>query len=99
MNESEFQEIAEQTIADIQDAIDNIDSDIDYDEIGGVLTLEFENGSKVIFSKLCKSSPNVWRELASGKIFFEFYFIVFNNLFIGHYLSCPDFTWNRQLDS
>ena len=34
MNESEFQEIAEQTIEDIQNAIDNSGADIDYDEIG-----------------------------------------------------------------
>ena len=44
MNESEFQEIADQTIEDIQNAIDNSGADIDYDDIGGVLTLEFDNG-------------------------------------------------------
>jgi len=51
MNESEFNEIADQTIEDIQDAIDDSGADIDYDEVGGVLTLEFEDGSKIIFSK------------------------------------------------
>ena len=49
MNESEFQTVADETIEVIQDAIDECGADIDYDEIGGVLTLEFENGSKIIF--------------------------------------------------
>ena len=38
MNESEFQEIVDQTIQNIQDAIDDSGADIDYDEVGGVLT-------------------------------------------------------------
>ena len=41
----------ERTIEDLQDAIDECGADIDYDDIGGVLTLEFESGSKIIFSK------------------------------------------------
>ncbi len=71
MNESEFREIAEQTIEDIQDAIDNCDADIDYDEIGGVLTLEFENGSKIIFSQ--QSAMNqLWMAALSGGYHFDY---------------------------
>jgi len=71
MNESEFQEIAEQTIEDIQDAIDNSGADIDYDEIGGVLTLEFENGSKIIFSKQ-GAMNQLWMAAKSGGFHFDF---------------------------
>jgi len=71
MNESEFQEIAEQTIEDIQDAIDNSGTDIDYDEIGGVLTLEFENGSKIIFSKQ-GAMNQLWMAAKSGGFHFDF---------------------------
>ena len=71
MNESEFQEVAEQTIADIQDAIDNCDADIDYDEIGGVLTLEFENGSKIIFSKQ-GAMNQLWMAAISGGFHFDY---------------------------
>ena len=71
MNESEFQEIAEQTIEDIQDAIDDSGADIDYDEIGGVLTLEFEDGSKIIFSK--QSAMNqLWMAAKSGGFHFDY---------------------------
>ena len=71
MNESEFQEIAEQTIEDIQDAIDNCGTDIDYDEIGGVLTLEFENGSKIIFSKQ-GAMNQLWMAALSGGFHFDY---------------------------
>ena len=71
MNESEFREVAEQTIEDIQDAIDNSGADIDYDEIGGVLTLEFENGSKIIFSKQ-GAMNQLWMAAKSGGFHFDF---------------------------
>ena len=71
MNESEFQEITEQTIEDIQDAIDNSGADIDYDEIGGVLTLEFEDGSKIIFSKQ-GAMNQLWMAAKSGGFHFDY---------------------------
>ncbi len=71
MNESEFREVAEQTIEDLQDAIDNCDADIDYDEIGGVLTLEFEDGSKIIFSKQ-GAMNQLWMAAKSGGFHFDY---------------------------
>jgi len=71
MNESEFQEIADQTIEDIQDAIDESGADIDYDEIGGVLTLEFDDGSKIIFSKQ-GAMNQLWMAARSGGFHFDF---------------------------
>jgi CyaY protein len=71
MNESEFQEIAEQTIEDMQDAVDDCGADIDYDEIGGVLTLEFANGSKIIFSKQ-GAMNQLWMAAKSGGFHFDY---------------------------
>lgn len=71
MNESEFQEIADQTIEDIQNAIDNSGADIDYDDIGGVLTLEFDNGSKIIFSKQ-GAMNQLWMAAKSGGFHFDY---------------------------
>ena len=71
MNELEFREIAEQTIEDIQDAIDNSGADIDYDEIGGVLTMEFEDGSKIIFSKQ-GAMNQLWMAAKSGGFHFDY---------------------------
>jgi len=71
MNESEFQKIAERTIEDLQDAIDECGADIDYDDIGGVLTLEFENGSKIIFSKQ-GAMNQLWMAAISGGFHFDY---------------------------
>jgi len=71
MNETEFNEIADQTIEDLQDAIDDSGADIDYDEVGGVLTLEFEDGSKIIFSKQ-GAMNQIWMAARSGGYHFDF---------------------------
>lgn len=71
MNESEFHDIADETIESIQDAIDDSGSDIDYDEIGGVLTLEFDNGSKIIFSKQ-PPALQLWMAAKSGGFHFDY---------------------------
>jgi len=71
MNETEFQEIADQTMEDIQDAIDASGTGIEYDEVGGVLTLEFDKGSKIIFSK--QSAMNqLWMAAKSGGFHFNY---------------------------
>ena len=71
MNESEFHSIADQAIADLQDAIDDSGADIDYEEVGGVLTLEFENGSKIIFSKQ-PPVMQLWMAARSGGFHFDY---------------------------
>lgn len=70
MTESEYLDIAEQTIESIQDAIDDSEADIDYEEIGGVLTLEFDNGSKIIFSKQAPVKQ-LWMAAQSGGFHFD----------------------------
>ena len=71
MNESEFHTIADQTIEDIQDAIDDSGANIDYEEAGGVLTLEFENESKIIFSKQ-PPALQLWMAARSGGFHFDY---------------------------
>jgi CyaY protein len=71
MNENEFHTVADQTIAAIQDAIDDSGADIDYEEVGGVLTLEFENGSKIIFSKQ-PPAMQLWMAARSGGFHFDY---------------------------
>ena len=71
MNESEFHAVADRTIEDIQDAIDDSGADIDYEEVGGVLTLEFDNGSKIIFSKQ-PPAMQLWMAARSGGFHFDY---------------------------
>lgn len=89
MNESEFHDIAEQTLEAIQDAIDNSDADIDYEEAGGVLTLEFANGSKIIFSKQ-PPVKQLWVAAKSGGFHFDY------NQGAGHWMC--DSGANETLD-
>jgi CyaY protein len=58
-------------MAAIQDAIDDSGADIDYEEVGGVLTLEFDNGSKIIFSKQ-PPAIQLWMAARSGGFHFDY---------------------------
>lgn len=71
MNESEFHNIADKTLEDIQTVIDDSGADIDYEESGGVLTLEFDNGSKIIFSRQ-PPMKQLWMAARSGGFHFDY---------------------------
>lgn len=71
MNDSEFSDIYESTIEAIQNSIDDNGLDIDYEESGGVLTLEFENGSKLIFSKQAPVKQ-LWLAARTGGFHFDY---------------------------
>lgn len=71
MNESEFIDLADNTIEAIQAAVDECDADLDCDEVGGVLTLEFDNGSKIIFSKQTPLKQ-LWMAAKAGGFHFNY---------------------------
>ncbi|HYM48444.1 MAG TPA: iron donor protein CyaY [Burkholderiaceae bacterium] len=50
MSESEFQELAEATLAAIERAVDATGADIEASRAGNVLTLELGKGSKVVIN-------------------------------------------------
>ncbi len=58
LNETEFNTLVDRTLQRIEDAIDASGADIDIDLNGGVLTLTFSNGSRIIVNR---QTPN--REL------------------------------------
>ena len=51
MTESEFNEAIDAIFAELELALDNVDADLDYETTGGVLTVEFEDESKLVFSR------------------------------------------------
>jgi CyaY protein len=51
MNDSQYHQLADQQMRAIEHAIDESGADIDYETQGGILTLEFENRSKIIINK------------------------------------------------
>jgi CyaY protein len=51
MNDSEFQQLADLVYQKIEESIEESGADVDYDENGSVLTLEFENRSKFVINR------------------------------------------------
>lgn len=71
MNESDFDQLAEDTMVAIEEAIDACGVDIDYDTAGGILTLEFTNGSQIIINKQAPLSQ-IWVAARSGGFHFDY---------------------------
>jgi len=51
MNDSQYNIIADEVLLAIEEAIEDCGVDIDYEGVGGLLTLTFKNGSKIIINK------------------------------------------------
>lgn len=51
MQESEFNQRVDDILVQIEDAIEDSGADIDYETAGGILTLSFENDSKIIINR------------------------------------------------
>lgn len=71
MTESEFNELIDTLFSDLECRLDDIDSDMDYEASGGVLTLEFENGSTMVFSRQ-PPTRQLWLATRSGGFHFEY---------------------------
>ncbi|WP_159567411.1 iron donor protein CyaY [Budvicia diplopodorum] len=73
MNDTEFHQLSDKLMLYIEQAIDNIDSDadIDYETNGGVMSLSFENGSKIIINKQ-ESMRQIWLATKSGGYHFDY---------------------------
>ena len=71
MDESTFDQLADETMMAIEEAIDESGADIDYDTAGGILTLEFENGSQIIINKQAPLTQ-IWVAARSGGFHFDY---------------------------
>ena len=71
MNESDFNQLAEDTMTAIEEAVDDCGVDIDYDSAGDILTLEFANRSQIIINKQTPLSQ-IWVAARSGGFHFDY---------------------------
>ncbi len=71
MNESKFNQLVEETMIAIEEAIDDSGADIDYDNIADILTLEFGNTSRIIINKQTPLSQ-IWVAAQSGGYHFDY---------------------------
>ena len=69
MNETEFHQLVDIQMQNIEEAIDESEADIDYEVTGNVMTLEFENRSQIIINRQ-KPMKEIW--LASKSCGFHF---------------------------
>jgi CyaY protein len=71
MNESKFNQLVEETMIAIEEAIDDSEADIDYDNLADILTLEFSNASRIIINKQTPLSQ-IWVAAQSGGYHFDY---------------------------
>ncbi len=71
MNESRYNQLLDELMLAIENAVDESEADIDYETAGGILTLTCENGSKVILSR---QTPlrQLWVAARSGGFHFGY---------------------------
>ncbi len=92
MNDSEFHQLADQLMLYIEETLDSFtgDSDIDYETNGGVMTLTFENGSKIVINRQ-EPLHQVWLATKAG----GYHLIIVTATGIAHavaksfWLNCP----------
>ena len=70
MTESSFNDLIDTTFNTLEFALDEVDSDMDYELGGGVLTLQFENGTTMVFSRQ-PPVRQLWLAARSGGFHFE----------------------------
>jgi CyaY protein len=71
MTPAEFTELYEDTLMAMEEAMDEVDGDIDYETVNGILTITFENGSKIIITPQSATSQ-LWVAAKSGGFHFEY---------------------------
>jgi CyaY protein len=66
MTESEYTRLADETLGRIEHALEASDDDLDFELApGGILEVEFENGSKIIINKQ-SATQEMWVAAKSG---------------------------------
>lgn len=71
MSESVYDQRVEDTYAAIEEALDAVESDLDYETGAGVLTVQFPNGSSMVFSRQ-PPVHQLWLACRSGGFHFEY---------------------------
>jgi CyaY protein len=65
MTETEFNQHVDDTLLQIEGAIEACGADIEYETASGILTLEFEDGSKIIINRQ-GATQELWVAAKSG---------------------------------
>ncbi|MGL5431150.1 MAG: iron donor protein CyaY [Vibrio sp.] len=70
MNETEFHQIVDRQLQSIETMIDEAGADIDYETVGNVMTLEFDDRSQIIINRQ-EPMREIWLASKSGGYHFK----------------------------
>ncbi|MGR5221076.1 iron donor protein CyaY [Vibrio parahaemolyticus] len=70
MNDTEFHQLVDEQLQNIEEAIDDSGADIDYEVSGNVMTLEFEDRSQIIINRQ-EPMHEIWLASKSGGFHFK----------------------------
>jgi iron-sulfur cluster assembly protein CyaY len=71
MTESEFNDLVDENFYALELLLDEIDDDMDYESGGGVLTVKFETGATMVFSRQ-PPTRQLWLATPAGGFHFEY---------------------------
>lgn len=71
MNEAEFHQQVTRILLRIEQAVEDSGVDIDFENTGDILTLEFTNGSKIIINKQAAANQ-IWVAARAGGFHYSF---------------------------
>lgn len=71
MTESEFVQLIDDVLMQIEDTLDGLDNDIDYETSAGILTITLENNSQIIINRQI-SAMQLWLAAKSGGYHFNY---------------------------
>ena len=71
MNDTEYHQIVDQVFTQIEEAIDESGSDIDYETVGNVMTLEFDDRSQIVINRQ-EPMHEIWLASKSGGFHFSY---------------------------
>ncbi len=71
MTESDFNSLIDDTLLEIEECLDEAETDIDYMTVGGVLTISCETGAQIIFTRQI-AMFQLWLATPGGGFHFDF---------------------------
>lgn len=71
MNETEFHQLVDIQLQTVEEMIDDSQADIDYETVGNVMTLEFEDRSQVVINRQ-EPMKEIWLASRSGGFHFRY---------------------------
>lgn len=71
MTETEFNQYADDTIMQIEDALDELDTDIEVETAGGILTIILEDQTQLIINRQ-GAARQLWLAARSGGFHFDY---------------------------